>query len=832
MRTKRSLRSNLKSRITHLTKRRTTMRRISTIASVLLVVCLIVLQAPMLAPAYSLGPTITWTASPGMYDCVGPTDTAGHWWYEPDFNETGWSATSLPEWDMVPLNGDRYYRGVFQVTEGGLYRLTLTSEDGLRVFVDGQFIMERGWGCHQPGCVGYPPYPCWDFWTGERNDPNNTVDLTFSHGNHLVATHVSSGGFLWSSYLDVKVELLSPSTSTPTPTSIPTWTPTPTRTPTRTPTPTVTPTPQVDLAIVEVTPIQVVPTGPDIPLVVGKQTAVRVKVRSDGATAVNNVEVGLEYENLGFSMGTFYVSEEGNWDENFALKQNSSKYPLSFPKGGPIEKEVYFFADELTPTEEGEYRIRACVSHVADTNAANNCGETLGTVSKMEPKTVVFVPIETVPAGYEEAVRESLDFANAVFPVSGGGLARLPIPVQPYQPSLRDRLDPRPIDWLLSQLSRYGLLAEVSDRIIGVAPVKGWLKAYKCPWPGHIGCGDYTGGAQRSTPHAVVVELGWGKRVFNQEVAHELGHTFGHWCEDYQLNCDQNPDYEQGVGSHVHGGLWAWPNKRILMNDSDERQGKKHVVTNIMGAGLMTTDPEHKLLDAWFPRNTYQNFLSSWESTRLTAQATQVSGGVLISGKAFAAGYVELDPWYLLPGAIPDAFDEVSDFAIRVLDTNERLLFAGWLPIDFLTYGVDEEPEEAITFALVLPNFPETHQIVIEYKEVVSAQRLVTPNSPVVEITTPQDGDVIPSPITVEWQATDLDGDILAYTLLVSTDNGITWQTMALDLETASYQLPLPVGAYRLKVIVTDGINTSEAVSGSFFVRWRVFLPLVIKGSD
>ncbi|MBK7930713.1 MAG: choice-of-anchor D domain-containing protein [Bryobacterales bacterium] len=81
------------------------------------------------------------------------------------------------------------------------------------------------------------------------------------------------------------------------------------------------------------------------------------------------------------------------------------------------------------------------------------------------------------------------------------------------------------------------------------------------------------------------------------------------------------------------------------------------------------------------------------------------------------------------------------------------------------------------------------------------------------------------SPRTLRWQASDTDGDPLTYQLSYSSDNGLTWLPIALDLTATEYTLnPARIegGAQvYLRVRASDGFHTASAEVGPLTVQQR-----------
>ena len=101
-------------------------------------------------------------------------------------------------------------------------------------------------------------------------------------------------------------------------------------------------------------------------------------------------------------------------------------------------------------------------------------------------------------------------------------------------------------------------------------------------------------------------------------------------------------------------------------------------------------------------------------------------------------------------------------------------------------------------------------------------------NSPTVAFTSPIGGEIwgTSGEQTISWQSEDKDGDPLTYTLQISRDNGLTWDTMNPNMTETSLQFDTSfvAGAEQaiFRVLVSDGLNTSEAVSLPISIEHKV----------
>ena len=77
--------------------------------------------------------------------------------------------------------------------------------------------------------------------------------------------------------------------------------------------------------------------------------------------------------------------------------------------------------------------------------------------------------------------------------------------------------------------------------------------------------------------------------------------------------------------------------------------------------------------------------------------------------------------------------------------------------------------------------------------------------------------------VTVSWSGADTDGGALSYTPMLSTDDGVTWAPLACDTaETTCEFVPTRsqvTESAKVKVLVTDSVNSGEDVTGAFAIR-------------
>lgn len=125
-------------------------------------------------------------------------------------------------------------------------------------------------------------------------------------------------------------------------------------------------------------------------------------------------------------------------------------------------------------------------------------------------------------------------------------------------------------------------------------------------------------------------------------------------------------------------------------------------------------------------------------------------------------------------------------------------------------------------FALLLPRPAGTARIVLLRSGVELAARTASANAPAVTLLSPNGGESLAGPTaTLNWSASDADGDALSYVIEYSTDAGATWQVVDPAWHTTSYELNLEsmAGSNQalIRVRANDGFHTGQDQSDSTF---------------
>jgi len=154
-----------------------------------------------------------------------------------------------------------------------------------------------------------------------------------------------------------------------------------------------------------------------------------------------------------------------------------------------------------------------------------------------------------------------------------------------------------------------------------------------------------------------------------------------------------------------------------------------------------------------------------------------------------------------------------------------RLLDAGNNPLSTATFNVEDEGDGG-AFALVVPWVAGTTRLqilgegnAVLWSQTISANAPTVSNVTLPGASSPAEGDV-----TLTWSAADADGDPLTFDVQYSTDNFVTLQPVTFDVEENSIVIDtatLPGGNARFRVIASDGANGGYADSPEIVVAMK-----------
>jgi hypothetical protein len=224
--------------------------------------------------------------------------------------------------------------------------------------------------------------------------------------------------------------------------------------------------------------------------------------------------------------------------------------------------------------------------------------------------------------------------------------------------------------------------------------------------------------------------------------------------------------------------------------------------------------------DAWldlFRTDLVPLNLAAASVAATAASATPVDSFYVL-GQVFPDGSGDLGQVLRQPG-LPANGSTTGDHAVQVRDCTGAVVAEKQFTPSFV--DVEGDPVAFYSYDVVLAAATNTCAIELRNGEEVLESRVVSSNTPIVNLLSPNGGEVWEGEVTVNWQAGDDDGDALMFVLLYSADGGRTWQPIASRLTGNAYTfdssaLPGSDDA-RVRIIATDGANTSDDDSNAAF---------------
>jgi Tol biopolymer transport system component len=525
---------------------------------------------------------------------------------------------------------------------------------------------------------------------------------------------------------------------------------------------------QPDLELRSVRPVQ----GPDDPerLVAGKPLAVELEAHN-GLGSARHVFVRVT------------VTEEGpdggrvKRDELMTVGLQPGLSTVHLAPDPPIEPTADAHALRVTATLDPDDLLE-------ESDDGNNTAtsEPLPVAQSRRYK-VLYVPLavgDGEPVGcraVEEVARDGGAWVTETFPVADEESLHTPSCESVLRVPAGEIDDQQLADALLQadQLAR----STGFDAVVAVAP-GGWFGS--TPVASATGLAVQGDPGSTSPPGAgVIVESGSPGRV----VAHELAHLFG----------AEHLDGVPAAGYHVA---------------EHRRESGLDLMDRVDGP------------DRWISRETYAFLL---DRLQLTPEDPPI---LVLRGTVAPDGSVQTGTWYRQMGLLDVELGATGELALDYLDgTGARLASTG-----FDVHAVEEphngEASEGMQgFAVRVPDVPGTTRLVLRRGDRVVHERTVSPAAPTLSLTAPAAGATLAvgTDAVVEWDAADVDGDALRSAVWLSADEGTSWVPLATDVAGGRYAFTpsrhLLDAQLRVKVLTSDGVNTTEAVSEPFRVVSR-----------
>ena len=534
-----------------------------------------------------------------------------------------------------------------------------------------------------------------------------------------------------------------------------------------------------DVSIDQKVVLQTIQTG-NTPLTAGKSTIIRASLASKGS-----IPAGMAIDGIcRVFVGGVEIPESPLYSQNGPL----------IPAGDPNlinlnDSLNFYFIPPVSSQVTFEIEINpAGPNQVPETDFSNNT-HTSGTFNFQcrDTPEVVFVPIDYRPGGgstpnlpdpalIEPGVGDN--FIQGIFPGSDWEY-------RPYDNG--SKLWTSSLSGTGSSLNS-SLIAEL--QLMNPKPdfIYGWV-------PGSL---PYNGQAS-GVPG--LAGIGNTQVIRHQRTfAHELGHLFGKNHNNTSINT---------IGVDVESHL------AITQSLPQIKDGGKK---DIMAAGLLTNA-------AWVASSNYNSFFnnSKFQCPTLAATAAVQPKGMYIGGIFDrTTGDFSLDHSFTLEGVLTEQPVPVSGSDLELFflgsGTGSNVLAHLGLASRAESCSTVGLQSLAAPFSATLPSHISPREVMaVEVRDRsgrVLAHLDRSPNAPQVSFTAPRPSELIPTTLTLEWEATDADGDSMSQHLRYSP-NGTRFMPLAMNIEGTSYTvdmagLPrLQTGKGFFELVVSDGLNTT-----------------------
>ena len=285
---------------------------------------------------------------------------------------------------------------------------------------------------------------------------------------------------------------------------------------------------------------------------------------------------------------------------------------------------------------------------------------------------------------------------------------------------------------------------------------------------------------------------------------------------------------------------WPYEDQTIqeIGFDTAEMEAKPASLKDVMNTGR-----DNGTANSWLSPFTYESIFEAepwgtWSAGTLST-STIPQEYALIRGEVRRDQTGRLEPIYQISSTISPPFTGPrpgSDYCVQFLDNVGQILSSRCFNASFVNQETGQ-PLDSAPFFLIEPYPAGTARIRLVQGQTVLDERVVSPHAPQVTVLTPNGGEQWDGVQTITWQASDADGDPLTYSVFYSPDDGQSWRLVATGLAEQSYRWDTSqVGGgeeARLRVVVTDGLNTaSDDSDNSFQITLKQSTAQIVSPAD
>jgi Concanavalin A-like lectin/glucanases superfamily/K319L-like, PKD domain len=482
------------------------------------------------------------------------------------------------------------------------------------------------------------------------------------------------------------------------------------------------------------------------------------------------------------------------------------------------------------------------VPETGATPLANNSATITATVNHKGTPCLIFAVMSSTFPNYDPSAPNSL-FGD----ILDRALTQLPVPGFKY--AIRSGSFTKPVVTLTGIKERSFSIPDDTSWALTLLSALQWLSKDPpgCPdthWAGMFPTQDNFNGQGEAPGNTLVFRMGmenagnWNGPRGGFALAHELSHNYGRNHISTPTNCNTGNSpagpFDSYNGSPCTLGGTTDLNDPATPIGYDYRTGT--LILPTMAGDLMSYADIR-----WISPQTWARDLGSISSVAPAAPALAApfispAGGQPPGPVLFVQGFLNtaVPAGLLLPviQGQPGDFDLAkinaslaataalppdSPHRLRLLDAANNVL----LDVAAVTNPFTDQPPEKLKFAQFLPLDPAVVRVQLVSSGRVLAEFAASANPPSLVLDAPI-LNVVNETLALSWTAADADHDPLFFTVQFSPDDGATWQTIRVHDPspgiTLSTKLLAGGNACRLRVIASDGFNTTIAITDPFAI--------------
>lgn len=304
-----------------------------------------------------------------------------------------------------------------------------------------------------------------------------------------------------------------------------------------------------------------------------------------------------------------------------------------------------------------------------------------------------------------------------------------------------------------------------------------------------------------------------GVPVSDRTIAHELGHTFGlndTYAGTFITNGEPNPRRSGATnfGNRVEDG-------HIHLVPALELTSPSSPYFDIMGSSMVARWVDRLTWDYLF----HKKFKMTSPGAAIASSTGFSDAFIAISGIITKTDSVALNSFLTLSQVPEISESQAGDYSLEFLNAAETSLQIFNFGLEFIMPHLGEVNAQPFSFYLPLPEG--TSKVVMKKNGVEIASRTLSANPPVTQLISPTSGETISGVKTIQWTASDSDGDKLSYDILYSPD-GQSQLILAVNVEETSFAWdsglwPSSPSA-SITIIANDGINEARVVADRLVV--------------